>query len=69
MIQEANLRALRGGVTTDQVFALVQDLRRDVTVPLVFMTYANVVFSYGTERFLSACREVGWTAHPARRAL
>lgn len=58
-IQGANLRALRGGVTTDQVFALVRELRRDVTVPLVFMTYANVVFSYGTERFLHICQEVG----------
>ncbi len=59
VIQGANLRALRGGVTTDQVFGLVRDLRRDVTVPLVFMTYANVVFSYGSERFFSACREAG----------
>ena len=61
-IQGANLRALRGGVTTDQVFALVRELRRDVTVPLVFMTYANVVFSYGTERFLHICQEVGMDA-------
>ena len=59
VIQGANLRALKGGVTTDRIFGLVRDLRRDVTVPLVFMTYANVVFSYGTERFLAACREVG----------
>ena len=59
MIQGANLRALRGGVTTDRIFGLVRELRRDVTVPLVFMTYANVVFSYGAERFLSTCREVG----------
>ena len=59
VIQGANLRALRGGVTTDQIFALVRELRQDVTVPLVFMTYANVVFSYGTERFLQACQKVG----------
>ena len=59
VIQGANLRALKGGVTTDRVFRLVRELRRDVTIPLVFMTYANVVFSYGTERFLSACREAG----------
>ena len=57
VIQSANVRALSGGVTTDKVFDLVEDLRRDVTVPLVFMTYANVVFSYGTERFLQRCRE------------
>lgn len=59
VIQGANLRALQGGVTTDKVFALVRELRQDVTVPLVFMTYANVVFSYGAERFISTCAEVG----------
>ena len=59
VIQGANLRALRGGVTTDKVFALVRELRRDVTIPLVFMTYANVVYSYGAERFLANCAEAG----------
>ncbi len=59
VIQEANLRALTGGVTTDRIFAMVRELRRDVAIPLVFMTYANVVFSYGAERFLSACAEIG----------
>lgn len=59
VIQGANLRALTGGVTTDKIFDLVKDLRQDVTVPMVFMTYANVVFSYGAERFLSTCREIG----------
>lgn len=59
VIQEANLRALSGGVTTDKIFDLVRDLRKDVTVPMVFMTYANVVFSYGAERFLSTCAEIG----------
>lgn len=59
VIQGANVRALAGGVTTDRIFGLVRDLRRDVTIPLVFMTYANVVFSYGADRFLSACRDVG----------
>ena len=58
-IQGANLRALSGGVRTDQVFDLVRELRTDVTVPMVFMTYANVVFSYGAERFISTCREIG----------
>ncbi len=59
VIQGANLRALTGGVTTDKIFGLVRELRRDVKVPMVFMTYANVVFSYGTERFVSTCREAG----------
>lgn len=59
VIQEANVRALSGGVTTDKIFELVRDLRRDVSVPMVFMTYANVVFSYGAERFISTAAEIG----------
>ncbi len=59
VIQAANVRALSGGVTTDKIFGMVGDLRRDVTVPMVFMTYANVVFSYGTDRFLDRAAEVG----------
>ncbi len=59
VIQEANVRALRGGVTTDKIFGMVKDVRKDVRVPMVFMTYANVVFSYGTDRFLKKCSEIG----------
>ena len=59
VIQAANARALQAGTTTDLIFDLVRDLRRDVRVPMVFMTYANVVFSYGTEKFLAVCREIG----------
>ena len=59
VIQGANIRALAGGVTTDKIFDFVRALRKDVTVPLVFMTYANVVFSYGIERFAKTCAEVG----------
>ncbi len=59
VIQGANLRALTGGVTTDKIFEMVRRLRREVEVPMVFMTYANVVFSYGAKDFLSTCREIG----------
>lgn len=59
MIQAANLRALTGGVTTDKIFDMVEDLRKDVKVPMVFMTYANVVFSYGIERFAKKAAAVG----------
>ena len=59
VIQGANLRALNGGVTTDRIFDFVKKLRRDVTIPMVFMTYANVVFSYGADRFISTCSDIG----------
>lgn len=59
VIQEANIRALSGRVTTDDIFELVKKLRKTVRIPMVFMTYANVVFSYGAKRFISTCKEIG----------
>ena len=59
VIQGANLRSLSAGTTTDKVFDLVREVRRDVKIPMVFMTYANVVFSYGAERFISTCADAG----------
>ena len=58
VIQGANLRALKGGVTTDKIFSFVKELRKDVKTPMVFMTYSNVVFSYGAEKFISTCRDI-----------
>ena len=58
-IQKASLRSLSGGTNLDKIFDLVRKLRKKVTIPMVFMTYANVVFSYGSERFISTCREIG----------
>lgn len=58
VIQGANLRALTGGITTDKIFAFVKDLRCDVKIPMVIMTYANVVFSYGAEKFMSTCCDI-----------
>lgn len=59
VIQGANLRALNGGITTDKIFDFVKDLRKSVSVPMVFMTYANVVYSYDSEKFIKICSEIG----------
>ena len=59
VIQGANIRALAGGVTTDKIFELVKRLRKNLSIPMVFMTYANVVFSYGAEKFISTCHDIG----------
>jgi tryptophan synthase alpha chain len=59
VIQEASMRALKGGATTDKIFDMVRSLRKDVKIPFVFMTYANVVYSYGAEKFFSLCQETG----------
>ena len=59
VIQEADIRALRSGTTTDKVFEMVKSLRQKTDIPLVFMTYLNIVFYYGYERFFARCAEVG----------
>ena len=85
VIQTANVIALEGGVTTDQIFEFVRQLREKdhITVPMVFMTYANVVYSYheggdgdrngsdGEDRgrfgFCRKCADVGIDGLIARR--
>lgn len=59
VIQGANLRALAGGMTTDSIFDMVAEIRPETRVPLVFMTYGNIVFHYGVERFCARAQEVG----------
>ena len=59
VIQAANIRALSNGVTTDKIFEMVEKMRKKTSIPMVFMTYANVVFSYGTEKFCRRAAETG----------
>ncbi|HHV28168.1 tryptophan synthase subunit alpha [Acetivibrio mesophilus] len=59
VIQEADYRALSGGVTTDKIFDMVERVRKSCNVPIAFMTYANPIFSYGTEKFLRKCSDTG----------
>lgn len=58
VIQGANEVALANGATTDTVFDLVKRLREKTDVPFAFMTYANVVYSYGAEKFMKRCQEL-----------
>lgn len=58
VIQEAGIRALKGGMTTDGVFDIVKRVREHSRIPLAFMTYANPVFHYGCERFFARCEEL-----------
>lgn len=59
VIQEANIRSLSAGTTTDKVFDLVRRVRKTTQIPLVFMTYANVIFSNGIDRFAKTAAEAG----------
>ena len=59
VIQSANMRALSNGVKVDEIMDMVRRLRKDISIPLVFMTYANVVFSRGADTFIHTCHEIG----------
>lgn len=59
VIQAADIRALKAGTTTDKLFDAIKDIKDEVTVPLIFMTYANAIFKYGTEKFMEKCKECG----------
>jgi len=59
VIQEANIRALSAGTTVEKLFSLVEDLRKETAVPLVFLTYLNPVFHYGYDKFFKRCGDVG----------
>lgn len=59
VIQDANIRALSNGMTTDRAFELAEKVRRETDIPLVFMTYLNPVFKYGYDRFFARCEEIG----------
>lgn len=59
VIMEADEVALKAGTTTDKVFELTKKLRETITVPMVYMTYANVVFSYGCEKFAQKVADAG----------
>mgnify|MGYP002508598304 CR=1 FL=1 len=59
VIQEADERALKAQTTTDKLFDMVKRVRGKVDVPLVFMTYINPIYTYGTEKFMEKCAECG----------
>lgn len=59
VIQEANLRSLSQGTTTDKVFDLTKKVSAQTDVPLVYMTYLNVLFKYGYDRFLQKAKDAG----------
>ena len=59
VIQDASTKALRNGMTLRRLFSQLQDIRRDVQIPLVLMGYLNPIFNYGFENFCRSCKEVG----------
>ena len=58
-MQSAACRALSNGVTTDTIFDFVSRIRSEIQQPIIIISYANSVFSYGTQRFIDKCAQTG----------
>ena len=59
VITKADIRALKAKTTTDKIFDMIKNVRKKhPTFPLVFMTYANPVFSYGYDKFFKKAEEL-----------
>ncbi|ONI45987.1 tryptophan synthase subunit alpha [Candidatus Epulonipiscioides gigas] len=61
-IQQSTLRALTKGITTDDIFEMLKSIKDKITIPIALMTYINPIFTYGTEKFMKHCKEVGVSA-------
>lgn len=59
VIQEADLRALTAGTTTDQLFDALKEIKGQIHIPIIFMTYVNAIYKYGTKKFMDRCVECG----------
>jgi tryptophan synthase alpha chain len=58
-IQKADERALAAGTTPDSVFEIVKEIRKESNVPIVFLTYFNIIYHRGIERFYREARDAG----------
>jgi len=58
-IQRAGIRALENGVTLSNVLATLKRSKNNRTIPIIFMTYINPIFSYGVEAFARDCQSSG----------
>lgn len=59
VIQAAGTTALKNGMSLETLFCQLEEIKQQVTIPLVLMGYLNVIMHYGFERFFMRCVECG----------
>lgn len=59
VIQLANERGLKSATNTDSIFDMIVKVKAKSKIPLVLLTYYNIVYKYGKDRFLEKCNKVG----------
>lgn len=59
VIQDAATTALRNGMSLRLLFSQLNEIKTDVTIPLILMGYLNPIMNYGFEAFFESCAESG----------
>ncbi len=59
IIQNAANYSLKNGTKVEDIFLMVENLRKKTEIPLLFLVYYNIVFNYGNEKFAKKCKEIG----------
>lgn len=59
VIQQASYESIQKGTNLKKVFAMVEELRKECQIPLVFMMYYNTILYYGVEAFVEKCADCG----------
>ena len=59
VIQNASTISLNKGTKLEKFFKILKQIRRETKIPLVLMTYTNILYSYGYDQFLSKAKRLG----------
>ncbi|RBP46907.1 tryptophan synthase subunit alpha [Garciella nitratireducens] len=59
VIQESSIRALNRGIKIKDIMNVVKEIRKQSSIPLLYLVYYNCIFRYGIEKFLQECKQSG----------
>ena len=59
VIKQADERALAAGCTVDKLFDTVRHVRENTEIPMLFVSYMNPIYVFGTDRFVALCAHSG----------
>jgi len=59
VIQNAGFHALQNGMNFNKFITLVKKIRKETEIPLILMTYTNILYRHGYEKFISTIKKAG----------
>ena len=59
VIQKASTGSLNNGIKIEKFFKLVKKIRRETNIPLILMTYTNILYKQGYQKFIKTAKNAG----------